>query len=98
MLVIEPADGDDPPLDRWTADEIDPPQPPRLELAGDRRRGQERHAQPGQDHLLRRVDVVELEDAAWEVAGRPEQRVSVCEHRQNPIRRDVGAADSHEPR
>ena len=61
--AVAPADRHDLAAERLGVRDLDPAQQAGVELVGDRRRGEERDAEALLDHLLRRVDVVELHHA-----------------------------------
>jgi len=87
-LVIEAPQRGNSSFDAWRADELDPAQRPAPELIRDSRRRQERDPEARQHHLLGRVDVVELEDAARRRPCRPEQRIRQVVVGRRPVEQD----------
>ena len=81
-------DHDHAPLDGPDPRELDLGDRPCDQRLGDRRAGQERHAQAALDHALGGLDVVQLHDAARHHPGAPEQGIGEVVVGRGPVEQD----------
>ena len=93
-MRIGPFDRDDPPPDRGRAGELDLAERAAGQGIRNGRPRKQRDSQATFHHPLRRLDVVDLGDAAWDDAGNAEQGVRHVVVTRRPVEQDeLGVAD-----